>query len=202
MKNIVIVFAILCCIGTTYFCLAQIKKQQKLIKVLADFQYEYSEKQDSKDFKLATLKEDMITCYTNEGEMLNDSIVLFEDGTEKVFLFNVIDNKTLIIRLSQLNCQVCVVAFMPLLHKLSHKKIFFLIDYTNKRYFDEFKKTCNANHRFFKIESLPTSLDTLNIPYFFLLDKNLKMDCVFVPHKEMIEQTEKYLEIVNNKIAN
>lgn len=54
---------------------------------------------------------------------------------------------------------------------------------------------------FFKIESSIIPLDTLNIPYFFLLDKNLKTDCTFIPHKEILSQTQKYLEIIKKKIS-
>lgn len=200
MKNIVIIFAVICCIGTTSLYLMQIKKQLKLLKVLADLQYDYKQKHDSDAFKIATLKEDMNTCYADEGETLNN-MTLLENGKDRTYLSDVIKDKTLIIRLSQLNCQACIMAITPLLHKLNNERVIFLIDYSNKRYFKEFKKTCNANHRLFKIDSLPISLDTLNIPYFFLLDKNLKTDCVFVPHKEMLEQTEKYIEIIKKRIT-
>lgn len=200
MKNIVIIFAVICCVGATSLYLLQIKKQQKLLKVLADLQYDYNQKHDSEAFKIATLKEDMNTCYANEGETLSN-VTLLENGIDKINLSDVIEDKTLIIRLSQLNCQACIMAITPLLHKLKNERVIFLMDYTNKRYFKEFKKTCNDNHRLFKIDSLLTSLDTLNIPYFFLLDKSLKTDCAFVPHKEMLGQTEKYLEIIKKRIA-
>lgn len=201
VKDFVIIFAILCCIGVTFLCFLQNKKQSKLFKALTDLQYDYECKQGSEAFKLATLKEDMNTCYINEGETLNNNMLLLENGKEKSSLSNAIKDKTLVVRLSQLNCQACIMAITPLLQKLSDERIIFLIDYTNKRYFEEFKKTCNDNHRLFKIESLALPLDTLNIPYFFILDKDLKTDCVFVPHKEMINQTERYLEIVKKKIA-
>lgn len=202
MKNIVIIGVVLCFIGSTYFYFMQNKKQQKSLKVLTDLQYDYNQKQESEAFKLATLKEDMNVCYANEGEALKNSMVLLENGKEKTNLSDVIKDKTLAIRLSQLNCQACIMAIIPLIQKLKNERVIFLIDYTNKRYFEELKKTCNANHRLFKIECLDISLDTLNIPYFFLLDKNLKTDCTFIPHKEMISQIEKYLEIIKRKVSN
>lgn len=200
IKNIVLIVAVLCCIGTTYLYLAQNKKQLKLLKVLNDLQYDYKQKQESQAFQLATLREDMNTCYANESETLKSNMLLLENGKNKINLSDVIKDKTLIVRLSQQNCQACIMAITPLLQKLSNERVIYLIDYTNKRYLEELKKTCNANYRLFKTESLVLSLDTLNIPYFFLLDKEMRTDCVFIPHKEMIIQMEKYLKIIEKKM--
>ena len=169
--------------------------------MLTDLQYDSNQKHESDAFKIATLKEDINTCYANEGETLKNSMLLLENGKEKIHLSDVIKDKTLVIRLSQQNCQACITVITPLLQKLSNERVIFLIDYTNKRYFEEFKKTCNVSHRLFKIESSIIPLDTLNIPYFFLLDKNLKTDCTFIPHKEILSQTQKYLEIIKKKIS-
>lgn len=77
MKNIVIIASVLCCIGTTCLYFMQNKKQQKLLKVLTDLQYDSNQKHESDAFKIATLKEDINTCYANEGETLKNSMLLW-----------------------------------------------------------------------------------------------------------------------------
>lgn len=202
MKNIVAVFILLFCVGVTFVYFMQNKKHQELFKLLSDLQYGYRQKMESQAFKLATLKEDMNTCYINEGYSLKANMILLEEGKEKANLAHLVKNKTLIVRLSQMNCQACIMAFTPLLQELKDCRVIFFMDYTNKRYIQEFKKSyIIGDYRFFKVEFLPIPLDTLNIPYFFLLDRNLKTECVFIPHKEMINQTEKYLEIIKNRIT-
>jgi len=50
--------------------------------------------------------------------------------------------------------------------------------------------------RCFKTEaSFHLPIDDLNIPYLFVTDKNLLVSNLFIPHKEMLEQTELYLSI-------
>lgn len=192
---------LLCCILMMFLYYVQHGKQQKLLKVLTDLQYDYEQKEGSEAFMLSILKEDMRTCYMSDGETVDGSSLLLDEHKEKVFLSDIIKGKTLVMRLSQQNCQACIMAMMPIVQKLDQERVVFLVDYTNRRYFEEFKKTCNASHRVFKTESLSIPLDSLNIPYFFLLDKDLKMDYTFIPHKEMIDQTGKYLEIVKRKIT-
>lgn len=160
MKNIVLIVAVLCCIGTTCLYLTQDNKQIRLLEVLNDLQYDYKQKQESQAFQLATLREDMNTRYANESETLKSNMLLLENGKNKINLSDVIKDKTLIVRLSQQNCQACIMVITPLLQKLSNERVIYLIDYTNKRYLEELKKTCNADYRLFKTESLVLSLDT------------------------------------------
>ena len=115
MKNIVLIVAVLCCIGTTCLYLTQDNKQIRLLEVLNDLQYDYKQKQESQAFQLATLREDMNTRYANESETLKSNMLLLENGKNKINLSDVIKDKTLIVRLSQQNCQACIMAITPLL---------------------------------------------------------------------------------------
>ena len=101
MKNIVLIVAVLCCIGTTCLYLTQDNKQIRLLEVLNDLQYDYKQKQESQAFQLATLREDMNTRYANESETLKSNMLLLENGKNKINLSDVIKDKTLIVRLSQ-----------------------------------------------------------------------------------------------------
>lgn len=194
------ILIVLLCIGGTYLYFTQEKKRQELLKSVEGLKYDYQLETGSKDFALSTMKEDMNMCYQNEGKMLDPQMRIYENGKEMNRLSDVIQEKTLVVRFSQLNCQACITALTPLLKKLKGKRVIFLADYTNKRYLKEFQKAYNTDHRFFKIEALPIPMEELNVPYFFLLDKKLEIDCIFIPHKEMLDQVEKYLEVIKDKI--
>lgn len=202
MKNslaIIIGLVLLCTVGTTLY-IAQRKQQDKLQTVLSDLKYEYERKEGGKDFALATLKEDMRLCYRNEGVTFSPDLQLYENGKTVQKLSSILQEKTLVIRVSQLHCQACLSVIIPMLEKLENKNVMYWMDYTNKRYMEEFKKNCNVQHRFFKISSLPLSIEELNVPFMFLLDKDMKTDCVFIPHKELPKQIKEYLEIVKDRI--
>lgn len=140
MKNIVLIVAVLCCIGTTCLYLTQDNKQIRLLEVLNDLQYDYKQKQESQAFQLATLREDMNTRYANESETLKSNMLLLENGKNKINLSDVIKDKTLIVRLSQQNCQACIMAITPLQNDKGKTFPFNVIVHSYKNEFVAFGK--------------------------------------------------------------
>lgn len=76
-----------------------------------------------------------------------------------------------------------------------------LADYTNER----FLKKVIENHRLvfpcYRIKQLPDlPIERLGAPYLFLMDKDRKMHCVYIPHKEMLEEVEKSLKELGRRL--
>lgn len=161
----------------------------------------YYEKTEKNDFALFTLKEDMRVCMQNEGLRIGEKLMVSDEKQEAVLLQQVFQKNTLVVRISQANCQVCVEAVMPLLKKSGIQQIVILGDYTNKRFFRKMKELHEVDFRCFKTEeSFHLPIDDLNIPYLFATDKNLLVSNLFIPHKEMLEQTELYLSIISERL--
>lgn len=197
MKSRMIALLILICLLGTYQYYAQMQKQCELQKTINELQESYHSESNNKDFTLSVLKEDMKICLQNEGLVLDPNIPINENGDVEHALSDIVKDKTLIIRLSQFNCQVCIETIKPMLEKINVKNVVFLVTYTNKRFLKELKKGIDQeNWRFFKVNSLNIPIESLNVPYFFVLDEKLSLNYVFIPHKEMLEMIEKYLEIV------
>ena len=85
----------------------------------------YFEKTEKNDFALFTLKEDMRVCMQNEGLRIGEKLMVPDEKQEAALLQQVFQKKTLVVRISQANCQVCVEAVMPLLKKSGIQQIVF-----------------------------------------------------------------------------
>lgn len=200
VKNKIIVLFILVCLLGAYQYNLQMKKQYKLQEMIEELKEYYHSEKEINDFVLSTLKEDIKLCFQNEGLILNSQTPLIEDGKGTHMMVDIIKNKTLVIRFSQLNCQACIEAIKPLLKGLKTKQVVVFADYTNKRFLKEFKKGLNESWRLFNVKLLNIPMDDLNIPYFFVLDEEMRLSHVFIPHKEMLSHVEEYLEIIEQHL--
>ena len=66
----------------------------------------YFEKTEKNDFALFTLKEDMRVCMQNEGLRIGEKLMVPDEKQEAVLLQQVFQKNTLVVRISQANCQV------------------------------------------------------------------------------------------------
>ncbi|MFR8835272.1 hypothetical protein [Bacteroides sp. CG01] len=202
MREKIIGLLILICLLGTYQYYRQMRKQCELQKMIKELQQYYDSEKSAKDFALSVLKEDMKLCFQNEGLILDSEILLVENESKEYILSDIVKEKTLVIRFSQLNCQACIEAIKPLLKKVNIKQVVFLVTYTNKKFLKEFKKEIDQEDwRFFQVNSLYVPVEDLNSPYFFVLDEKMSLNYVFIPHKEMLDQIERYFEIVEQHLC-
>lgn len=133
-----------------------------------------------KDFENFELKNDIQTCLQNDGLEFPTDISVYAPGSKTpVRLSELLREKTLVVR----------------------KHILLLADYTNER----FLKKVIENHRLvfpcYRIKQLPDlPIERLGAPYLFLMDKDRKMHCVYIPHKEMLEEVEKSLKELGRRL--
>lgn len=202
MKQLIIFILLVAVLISWIYHYRVIEKQQDgHAREIETLEKEYFEKTEKTDFALFTLKEDMRVCMQNEGLRIDEKVTVSDEKQKTVLLQQVFPKKTLVVRISQANCQVCIEAVMPLLKESGIQQIVILGDYTNKRFLRKMKELHEIDFRCFKTgESFHLPIDDLNIPYLFVTDKSLLVSNLFIPHKEMLEQTELYLSIIPERL--
>ena len=166
-------------------------------------------KQDSEqeintcEFNSYELKNDIQTCLQNDGLRIDPGTKVYDMEThEAVKLKNLLTHKTLLIRISQANCQVCIDALLSLFNKVKSGHILLLADYTNSRFLKKIKENHQITYPCYKIEKpFAIPVEDLCVPYLFIMDEKMEVNCLYIPHKEMPEEIEKCLEIINKRIS-
>ena len=105
-----------------------------------------------------------------------------------------------IIRYSELNCNVCIDSLFSCidnhLNKKEKQQIHILASYHNRNDLLIFKRINNLSYPIYRIDSLGISLENLNEPFIFVLNKDYSISHLFIPHKERPQDTRRYLNIV------
>lgn len=105
----------------------------------------------------------------------------------------------LVYRYTELNCQECIVFGMLKLKDIKTDNVVLLSHYHDFYLFKTQSKALNGNEFSIYNVSDIMELDTLNVPYYFLLHKNKIVSDVFIPDKMFPEITKNYLEIIKQK---
>lgn len=178
------------------------KQSTRFAEAIHAMERKIGQDEASKDFENFELKNDIQTCLQNDGLEFPTDISVYAPGSKTpVRLSRLIREKTLVVRISQSNCLTCIDAILPLVNQVKSKHILLLADYTNER----FLKKVIENHRLafpcYRIKQLPDlPIERLGAPYLFLMDKDRKMHCVYIPHKEMLEEVEKSLKELGRRL--
>jgi hypothetical protein len=110
------------------------------------------------------------------------------------------DNQTLIVRLSEYNCQSCVRSLIENIKKTFSendlKKVIFLLDYKDVVNINFFKRITKIE-KTYKLNGQITPSDQLNVPYLFCLTKDGIVNKVFIPQEGPNEKLTKiYLNYI------
>lgn len=202
MKRLVIFILLVVVLASWIYHFNVLEKKQKEYSAQAEeTEQKHFDETNAMSFELFTLKEDMQVCTQNEGLIIDETVKVRNEEQELVLLKDVFQGKTLVVRISQSHCQVCIETVIPMLKASGIEDIVILADYTNKRFLKKFKENHEIEYRCFTIENSPRlPIDDLNIPYLYVMDKNMQVDCLFIPHKEIPEQTERYLKTMAERL--
>jgi hypothetical protein len=189
-----------------------------IILLLFDFSLLYFIKKEKED-KVCMMKSiqtinDSITKLTNlqDINLLNTSLA-YEflsapiDGNIKLFdlqnnstaLLRVVKNHPILIfKYSSLNCNVCVDEQITLLKKLGDKigteNILILTNYNSPRELILYLRINQINIKVFNLNEVALTPIDKNVPYYFILDKDLLLKMLFIPTKGDINLTKQYFE--------
>jgi len=183
-----------------------LKKKKTTIYETGQVTWEY----DSKLFdKLGEiLFNNMQWQWIGEGDTLRKNILLETEDFKQLSLMEILNGKKIVFRFSERQCPSCIDAQMSLI-KL-HEKIFnkddiiLLASPLIKRNILIKKNEFKIKHPlyFIKEEGLKIKIEKLNMPYYFVTDKNYVVDLVFVPVKEIPLITKHYFVNLNNRFFN
>jgi hypothetical protein len=143
----------------------------------------------------------------SESSLLNPNICLTNVGSKsKISLEDfVLNSPVLFLRFTEYSCHVCVEQALKKIQNMHSsfktEKFAILASYENLRDLLLFKKNNNIDYPIFTIDtvSLSIPLETLNFPYFFILNKKFQATNLFYPLTSLPELTDNYLEILRKK---
>lgn len=150
--------------------------------------------------------EDQITGFRDTSIDLSPDIQLIDSaGCVKKIKQEFKKVKKLVLYFDTSDCMACVELILPSLKKLMHEvgesKVCFLITSQNRREVSVFKHINKLNNPIYEVQSLGLSLENENTPFFFILDEQLKTNYVYIPRRDMLQQTEKYLNLIKKRIT-
>jgi hypothetical protein len=150
--------------------------------------------------QIKILKNYMIIAKYSENISIKKEI-LISNEKGKFKLDKIIDNGfKLVLRYTELNCQSCVDTELSSLQNLANKigmeKIVILASYKNNEDLIKFKRLNKLKLPMYNVDSLSIPLENMNIPFYFICDKEFKTKLVFIPKKEISNLTVDYLKLV------
>ncbi len=138
-----------------------------------------------------------------EGIKLNAETAIFNGKIETIPLRSIITQPLIVLRYSELNCQSCVDAMLTQLQSnktLDSSNTLLLAWYNNPAYLYQFKRMNRIKLPVYSIKNTGLPPDTLNIPYFYLLDKDLRVSNVFIPEEGDTASVAAYLRFAGERI--
>jgi len=139
----------------------------------------------------------------SEGTRLDPSLSLKTEKSDSQLLHNVLDRTKLVLRYSELNCQSCLDAVLTQIQSnsnFSNENTLLLAYYKNPAYLYQFKRMNRLRLPVYSINKTGLPPDTLNIPYFYLLDKDLRVSNVFIPEEGDTAAVADYLRFAAKRL--
>lgn len=138
------------------------------------------------------------------GQLLPDTLYAADYKGDSIRLIDLISERnTLIFRYTELGCSPCIDEQLEILNKFqqeSKQSIVILSYYRNIRNLGMLMRSHKLTIPVynFQLNLLPFQIDSLNIPYFFVLNQNHTCSHFFIPEKNYSELTESYLQSLIN----
>ena len=158
----------------------------------------------------------IIGQYKTVEDSANNNILenfrLINESKDTLFISDLVTSKKLIYRFSELHCDSCIINEFKNLKKhvrsegMKIKDIIIITYYDNIRNLYIFKRINKLQD--FEIYNLAHNnigrlkLDDMLVPYFFMLNKGLRISDAFIPIKQADKRTDDYLERISEKISN
>lgn len=174
----------------------------KEIHEVQSFLYELKKDSDIKIGELGALKE----CRANEILLSGIEIPLEVEVVNmqgyKRKLSDIMSNNTLVLRYSEMHCDVCIDSIVRRLNiyqdSIGLHNIILFTSTENLKYVKKFKRVNNIHFDTYSISNgLDTVLVDIGMPYLFVYSfTNKRINNVFVPQKENAKFTDEYLHSI------
>lgn len=202
-KNIIIGVILFLLFGNLFQYYISQTQNKRFINVITEVKQATEQKNNRCQFDLFELKNDIQSYLRNDGLELFSNITVYDlETNEAIRLQDLLSHKTLLVRISQANCMACLDAILPLLDKVNKEQVILLADYTNKHFLKKIKENHQIKYSCYRIKSiLPIPVEELDVPYMFIADRNMQIECLYVPHKEMLDEVEMCIDILKNRLS-
>jgi len=204
MKKILVITLIILSLGLNLFLYTRLKKKQVLAHQI----------ENKPSDELQQIKSIYHLMYGNLFVQLKseDCIIKNVTGTLKnnettELKSQIAEGMKLVFRYNENNCNVCVEqALLPLMKyspEIGIENILILTTYQNVRILQVYLNKYAPGIKVFNTsENLEIPIENWDTPYFFVTDKSLKAQSVFIPAKEISGYTQEYLGIIQRKYFN
>lgn len=154
---------------------------------------------------LIQIMDDQILSYKNESLYINSDGIITGENVKDIPISDLsISTNKLILRYSMSNCSDCINYVLDVIknntHMLNNVDVIIWGNFQYARDAYVYKKINNIPYKVYHVKDSILPLDKLEIPYFFLLDKDNQVSHVFIPRKEIHQNTINYLNIINELV--
>lgn len=156
-------------------------------------------------FDLEIQKEDRKQELTFNGRAIDMNQTLMNMDNQTVRLSDIISSPKLILRYSEMNCDICIEAQVRNLNRLADsvgvRQIVLFVTYRDSQNMKRFIETHRVKFAVYKLDNeLASTLADIEMPYYFILTPDEgRVQCMFIPHKENPELMKYYLNQIKRK---
>lgn len=156
-------------------------------------------------FDLAIQGEDRKQEMSFNGRVVDMGREVVDINNKAVRLSDIISSPKLILRYSEMNCDVCIETQVRNLNRLADsvgvRQIVLLVTYRDSKNIKRFIETHRVKFAVYKLDNeLASTLADIEMPYYFVLTPDEgRVQCMFIPHKENPELTKYYLNQIKSK---
>ena len=144
---------------------------------------------------------DQIEALYNEGVTMADTINIIASNGKKVNARELFTENTFVLSYSSIGCSDCIqFAFQSLLSRVNlAANTILLVKNAPLRDLHVLKKEYKVKE-VCKIDSLPFPFGVTDMPFCFVIDKELHTRSFFIPRKEIPQQTDMYMNFIENNL--
>ena len=193
-----------------------------VLTVLFYIIFAYKYRMQEKDKVIQDTAEKKNICESTRRVIISNTFLQFETTASKIEDFIISSNgesqkkklsdyfsgnNQLVLRYNEDNCSSCIdhslEALLEYKDAIGIDNILIIATVKNNRklkaFIDKFE---NLNIQIINTESdINLPIEDYNIPYFFVMNKDLKIKMLFVPIKELPDNTARYLDIVSERFT-
>ena len=199
-------FLIACCVVVlivlNVFLLFQLKVQKERVRFERE---KYSRSMEVEQIRSFVSFQDQLLQYENEGVFLSDFYVKDMEVSDSFPVTDLIgENPVLFLRFEETHCDLCINKFMEILGHIPNdfpvENVVVLCGYHNMHEYRTFVHKNNLRVGIFNIQKIGgLPMEEHDKPYFFLLDKELRIKNIHIPDKDYPERVDGYLSFIRKK---
>lgn len=200
-KNLIPLVCLVLLLANAVYACFQYREAQSSALLLNKLKAEYN----NHIFDLEIRKEDRNHELSFNGRKVDKNRMLADINNKTVRLSDIINSPKLILRYSEMNCDVCIETQIRNLNRLADSvgagQIVLFLTYRDSKYVKRFMDTHRVKFAVYKLDDeLASILTDIEMPYYFVLTPGEeRVQCMFIPHKENPELTKSYLSQIKQK---